>query len=865
MWSRAVRKQGGTVTDANDFYQAEERYWGIVGAQLDDFKGEVQDFVKAVKADQLELSDVALFAYAQHAPERNAQIAKINPKFEDGGSGMTNDQAQAILDDAAQSGLRPALEKHAATLRRWTAGTRQALLDAGLISQSEFNQWTDAYRSYVPLRGYINDDGSRRGTGGGFDIRGKESIRAMGRKSLAGNIIEHILQDRARAHIRAGKNDVLRRFGQFVLDNPDPGLWEINAVERRRGIHKTPSGEEVVEHEAINKAPENTVALKDAGETIYITVKDKALLEQLKHLHEEANLPFVIAGLQWANRLLSRMYTSLNPVFTVLNGARDVTAGAINMVGVAGYTGAGKLLGNLPNAYREAFMAEVRGKPSAAYDEYRRTDGKTGFMDFKDIDGYAQELAQLAAESEKWRTAVATPGGWAKTKAVWRRSRGSVRRVLEAIESYNGAVENATRFAAFKAARESGQSVAQAASVAKNITVNFNRRGSMGPVLSAWFLFFNPAIQGSTRMIEAMRSKEVLATIGAGMAGVFGLALANAVVGGDDEGDGMAYWDKVPAEVKERNLVIMLPPGVDRGETVPGTEHGRFIKIPLPYGFNAFAMAASTAADMVRNASDPVRGVSPGKGALRILKAFVGAWVPVSDVAPSFDNPKATAMLGVPDALDPVMEAVLNVNSFGRQLYPEGMGQDKLPDSEKVWGAQKGTWKHSVARWLNENTGGSMYHEGAISVTPASIDNVARGYGGGVTTFLSSLADTLVTQGVSRDRVEWWRAPFVKQLYGEVDTMADQALAYDRLSQIEQAAKAIRDEFGPMADLGKAAQAARQRLTKIRKEEIRIIQDDGLSDAAKNAGLRGWERERQAVFDRLNRTVNQTLVDGQAP
>jgi hypothetical protein len=68
-----------------------------------------------------------------------------------------------------------------------------------------------------------------------------------------------------------------------------------------------------------------------------------------------------------------------------------------------------------------------------------------------------------------------------------------------------------------------------------------------------------------------------------------------------------------------------------------------------------------------------------------------------------------------------------------------------------------------------------------------------------------------------------------------------------------------------MADLGKAAQAARQRLTKIRKEEIRIIQDDGLSDAAKNAGLRGWERERQAVFDRLNRTVNQTLVDGQAP
>lgn len=876
----AVRRQGGTVTDANDFYQAEERYWGIVGAQLDDFKGEVQALVKAVKKDGLELSDVALYAYAQHAPERNAQIAKINPKFEDGGSGMTNEQAQAIIDDAEKSGLRPALERHAATLREWTAGTRQALLDAGLISQAEFNQWTDAYKNYVPLRGYINDDGSRRGTGGGFDIRGKESIRAMGRKSMAGNIVEHILQDRARALIRAGKNDVLRRFGQFVLDNPDPGLWEINALEKRRGIVQTPSGEQVVENEAINKAPENTVALKDAGETIYITVKDQALLKQLKNLHDEASLPFVIGGLQWANRTLSRMYTSLNPVFTVLNGARDVTAGAINMVGVAGYAGAGKLLGNLPAAYREAFMGEVRGKPSQAYEEYRRTGGKTGFMDFKDIEGYAKELAQLAAESEKWRTAVATPGGWAKTKAIWRRSRGSVRRVLDAIESYNGAVENATRFAAFKAARESGKSVAQAASVAKNITVNFNRRGSMGPVLGAWFLFFNPAVQGSARMIEAMKSREVLATIGMGMAGVFGLALANASVGGDDDGDGMAYWDKVPPEVKERNLVIMLPPGVDRGETVPGTEHGRYIKIPLPYGFNAFAALATTAADMLRNASDPVRGVSAGKGALRILKAFVGAWVPVSDVAPSFDNPKATALIGVPDALDPVMEAVLNVNSFGGQLYPEGMGQDKLPDSEKVWGAQKGTWKHQVARWLNETTGGSLYHEGAISVTPASIDNVVRGYGGGVATFLTSIADTLVTQGVNRDSFEWWRAPFARQLYGEVDTQQDQALAYERLSQIEQgadplkraekagdarAASAIREEFGPLADMGKVAQSARQRLTKIRKEEIRVIEDEEMTDAAKNASLRGWERERQAVYDRVNSAVNTALEDDHAP
>ena len=33
------------------------------------------------------------------------------------------------------------------------------------------------------------------------------------------------------------------------------------------------------------------------------------------------------------NRLLGRLYTSLNPVFTVLNGARDLAAATIGMIG----------------------------------------------------------------------------------------------------------------------------------------------------------------------------------------------------------------------------------------------------------------------------------------------------------------------------------------------------------------------------------------------------------------------------------------------------------------------------------------------------------------------------------------------------
>lgn len=875
-WKQAVesvRTQGGTVTEANDFYAAEERYWGIVGAQLDDFKAEVEDFVKAVQGDDLALSDVALYAYAKHAPERNARIAEINEAFPDGGSGMTNAQAADIIAKARKDGLADKLERHVGRLHRWSARTREVLRDNGLITQDEFDSWDSGYQFYVPLRGKPGQPETRGGMGQGFDIRGRESFRAMGRRSMAGNVVEHILQDRARALVRSGKNEVLRRFARFVLDNPDPNLWKVNAVKTRRALVNTPMGEQVVEWQELNDDRNETVGVKDAGRTLFIEVKDSELLKQLKNLHDEARLPVVVEALHWANRLLSRMYTSLNPVFTVLNGARDATAGTVNMLGVAGPAGARRMAANLPAAYREAFRAEVLGKPSAMYEEYRRTGGKTGFMDFKDIEAYGDELAAIAAESQQWSEAVKQEG-WQKARALWLRSRGTARRALDRIEDLNASVENATRFAAFKAARETGKSVAEAASIAKNITVNFNRKGTMTPVLASVFLFFNPAVQGTARMLQALQSRDVQAALGGAMVGIFALALANASIGDEDEGDGIAYWDKIPENVKDRNLVIMLPPGSNAGEKIPGTEYGRYIKIPLPYGYNTFATLATTVADVARNQMNPKAGVSAAAGAQRVFKSFIGSWLPASDIAPSLDNPKGIALAFVPDALDPVVEPVLNINSFGSAMYPEGLGADKTPDSEKVFAGQKGGWAHQSARWMNEATGGSQYHEGAISVTPATINNVVRGYGGGVASFIMSVGDVFATQGVSRDEPEWWRAPFAKQLFGTVDMIQDQGLAYERLQQIDaaaeplkraekagdkRAAEAIRDDAGAIAGLGKMANQARQRLTEIRKQEIRIIESERMTPAEKNAALRQWDRERQRVYDRVNRSWSRAV------
>ena len=55
----------------------------------------------AMAAADVSVDELESYLIARHAQERNAQIAKINPEMPDGGSGMSNTQARAILNRVA--------------------------------------------------------------------------------------------------------------------------------------------------------------------------------------------------------------------------------------------------------------------------------------------------------------------------------------------------------------------------------------------------------------------------------------------------------------------------------------------------------------------------------------------------------------------------------------------------------------------------------------------------------------------------------------------------------------------------------------------------------------------------------------------
>jgi len=871
-WKQAiddVGRQGGSITDDNDFYRAEERYWGVVGSQIEDFKDELGGFVRAAAADGLRIEDVALYAYAQHAEERNEWVALRRPDMPDGGSGMTTAEADEILEAARQAGVEAELQRHALTLRRWIQGTRDVLFDGGLIDQSEYDTWIGMFQQYVPLRGTDDDAVAVAGQAAGVrrampkgGIRGDEAEHAQGRSSQALQIIEQIAHDRARALIRSGRNNVLRSFARFVLDNPSPSLWEINAVERRRQAAIDEDGYRTVQETEKVIKDGRTITLKDAGEEIHILVKDAKLLEQLQRMGVDERPAWAIGALLSANRWLSRVYTSLSPVFTALNALRDTQAAAVGMIDEIGFLGAPKLFAALPSAWAESFKAEA-GKPSVDYQLFKAMGGVTHFHNLTTIEQQSHELEAIVKDAER---SALDP-------------RKLLPKAMGLVEALNGGIENATRLAAFKVARDSGKSATEAASIAKNITVNFNRKGTQ-QLANAWVLFFNPAVQGTTRIAQAMANPKVLATLGVGMMGMAALALRNAGIGDDD--DGVAWWDKIPDEVKERNIVIVLPPGVQAGEAVPKSKAGRYLKIPMPYGYNFFAVVANQVVDAWRHSQDPKRGRDVVKAGAKAFSAFTSSWLPSQDLgrAVTADDAesagKSAVLLLVPDALDPLARIGINQDSFGRPMRPDSRFTRNLPDSSNYFAGQHGTLFQRGASALNQATGGGRFREGLVDVAPSTMEHLARSYGGGPVSFGLDILNALyVRQTIARPELDAKRLPFAKQFIGTIDAETDRMTGYQRLESAEklidpikramsagdgEEARVLHQEAGPVAGLGDAVHQTRQRLGEIIKRERATIDSTTLNDGAKYTQLIELAERRRQALQRFNAAYDRAVL-----
>ena len=350
----------------------------------------------------------------------------------------------------------------------------------------------------------------------------------------------------------------------------------------------------------------------------------------------------------------------------------------------------------------------------------------------------------------------------------------------------------------------------------------------------------------------------------AGLSGLsMGLAFMAAGVGGDDD-DGEAYWDKIPAFEKERNLIFMLPPGVNvEGASEVGRD-GRYIKLPIQYGLNVFSTLGYQLADLARNNADPVRGVSAGKAALNMVNVTFGAFNPIGG-AVDVSDPISVGMAAAPSLADVFIQFGAGVDGFGRPTAPAKSPYDSKPDSENFSPSMAGTWEQRLSRWLNDKTGGDEAESGKIDLSPGTIRNVKRNLTGGTGDFISSVFVNLPSKMLAPEaEIEHRDIPVLKAFYGKVDDNNDLSLAYDRRAEvmkatdIEDRRRKLDIDFDydekslGLQEIGGDAKAFTTNMTRLRKEELAAMADPDTTDAEKKLAARMIKKERAEYAREFN-------------
>lgn len=851
---KSVAEQGGLVTPQTNVTMAQSRYYSSASNRMDRFRRTVVEPLIKDAADQgITMGEIAAFLYAASAEARNIQIANINNQFPDGGSGMTTADARAYLWQEQARPDYPQLKRLADRFQAITRSTQRVLLDAGLVDQPTLSKWNATNAYYVPMRGFeVIDENGKTGAGR-FDPKQEFTKRALGRSSRAGQIIENILKDHEDAIVLAEKNAVRKTLLKFVLDNPDDTLWEVDRVIAKRAFYKnaglaSPLGQAMGEVRYTfgpDDSDQRTIGVRVRGKVYNIFIKDPAMLTDLqgRSILESApdDVKRVLQAFSQVNRTLGKLYTAFSPAFTLINATRDLQTATINTGLEQGVGKAALLYKNIVPAAWAVWRAERTGSWTGAaskfgkyYEDYRADGGKVGFIEFRDLEDRQKEVLKLFQDAQASMLSP-RPSDW------FRSARKLLRKAEDLIMDINGAIEGASRLAAYAIARESGKSREEAVELAKNVTTDFNKRGKLAPIMSSFYLFYNPSVQGARNIARLLPTKRGAAVVAAlASAGIIVGLMSASGMGDDDE----PFWDKPSNEAaKKKNLVFF-------------DAQGNIFTVPLPYGWGYFVVLGYALADLSR-------GKSPLKVAKFLLDAMAVHFSPLGDTG-------NIATFLAPTFLDPVI-----VTQGGRRendtplMPPESTFGPKKPDSERYWTATHGTFAQEFASWVNTQTGGNKVDPGGIDVSPETLKYWFNFVTGGPGTFVKDVFQTVdLTLNVgSSAPIEKNTLPFLRSFYRTDNGRSDltqfienrdealralgEAKAYyetDKASILDRLS-----ERSGLAQMGKATTAVNKALGVLRKEEIALIDDEQLSKAEKYERKRDLDERRRQLYVDFNR------------
>lgn len=881
-----IKQIGGTITDLNDAYLGEELYHKRLAKRTEDFLGEeLKPLLADMRNRGVTLPQMEEYLHARHAPEANRVLAARNPTqaMIDAGkakasadvkalemqlqraktqgsatkaieqalelaveererwngaqafkgteeertslSGMSDDAAKAIMDGLAP-GKRQHMEALAAKVDAINAKTLDTLEKYGLMDRAALDAWRNTYQHYVPLnRDEAHPDAVSHPIGQGFSTKGEAAKRRTGSNAKVTNILAHIAMQREAALTRGEKNNVAKKLYVMAAQNPDAEFWSVDkppmirTVDRETGFVRTGV-------DPTYKNRPNVVMVRVGGKDAAITFNERnpiavRLAQSIKNADVgdlNAFESIVGKGTRW----LASVNTQYNPVFGLINFARDVQA-AMLQLSTTPIAGKQKEVASHVPAALKGIYSEVRSRRAGAgrgtgqwaqlWEEMQDAGGTTGYRElFTKPEERAEALIKAIDSLDRGQTVKA------------------VHAVVDWLSDYNETMENAIRLSAYKVAIDQGISKERAASLAKNLTVNFNRRGRQTARLGAYYAFLNAAIQGTTRMVETMRGPLGKTILYGGVAlGATSTLLAMTVMGGDGDDDEDNY-EKIPDFIKERSIIIPL-------------SKEDYIAIPMPLGYHVLPNIGRKAVSMMLE-SDPT--VSKASHMLDFGRIVLDAFNPLG-------GSENLGQMAAPTVMDPVVALMQNRDWTGKQIYrADNNNLDPTPGHLRTKDTAS-TPSKLLAEALNKVTGGTDYQPGAISWTPDQIDYVVGQLTGGLGRELLKV-NQVITAPLTGDDLPAHKIPVVGRVYGNTRGPANNAEKfYENARQLNMVENELRGrardggdvagymEEEPLTALVGMGNASENQLRKLRQVRREIVRQ----------GLPGYQNDVRDINERM--------------
>lgn len=654
-----------------------------------------------------------------------------------------------------------------------TKTTLRKAYDSGMMGKEQYSNVNNMYMYYVPLRGW--DEQTAEDVYEYIDSERNpvSSVlkSAKGRKSIPDEIFATIGNMAESAIMQGNRNMMKQSFMSMVINHPtdiatlkkawyvyDPvkDEWNISMPDIQESDNAETIAEKLKNHEEqmkqlkenglatqkpnglninyrINKnnISQHVVQVKNGGKdyVIYINGNPRAAqaINGLTNPNVEQNPIF--RSIATANRWLAANFTTRNPAFVLSNLVRDLifsnVAVSIKEDGKYSSRFRKNILKAMPVVLRNLNGNPNNTEADRYFQEFIENGGETGYMHLNDVEKYKKkvrkELSKINGEM-----------GSAKMAMDF---------AIDRLEDFNRWAEDISRFTTYMTSRQMGRSITESVNDAKEVTVNFNKKGAgyktggffgmTSGIFRNLYLFFNASVQSLTNFKRLYDKQPVkfYSALGGFMSAGFLMPMINNVLysifgGGDDD-----PYNDLPEWVRRNNLCIY-------------TGNDTFLTIPLPIELRAFYGLGDYAYQLTTGKEKP--------SATNIAKGTVGQLADLLPLNPTGNEGLKTFM---PDIMSPIFEAyVWNQDFTGKPVAKISPFNERDPEWKRVYKGTSG-WLVDTSKFLNDISNGSgpgsEFRKGFIDFNPAKVEHLLESYFGGMAKTFNQAGKTIYYGGKS--------------------------------------------------------------------------------------------------------------------